>query len=214
MTSRDANDRGSGPVEEGDALRLAAERAMLELSGEVGYPQVTIAALIEASGSNRSRFYSTFADKAACYAAAYEAAIDGLTARLVGACDAAEDWPGGMRGALSELAGFMAEDPAFAKGVIAEVHVAGGAAAVKRKEVFERLSHAIDRARREIDPSRRSPPPVTSHFILSAIEVATLRALVDGEAPRFECQVPGLLLLAIVPYFGHEAARAEIRRLG
>jgi AcrR family transcriptional regulator len=213
MTSRDPKDRGSGPVGEVDALRLAAERAVLELSGEMGYPQVTIAALIEASGSNRSRFYATFADKGDCYAAAYENRIEELTARVLEACEEAPDWPAGMRGALTGLAGFLAEDPTLAKGLIAEVHVAGGAAAVKRKEVFERLSRAIDRARRETHPSRHSPPPVTSDFILSAIEGAALRSLALGESEQFARQVPGLLLLAIGPYFGRELAWAEVRRL-
>jgi AcrR family transcriptional regulator len=213
MTSRDPKDRGSGPVGEVDALRLAAERTVLELSGEMGYPQVTIAALIEASGSNRSRFYATFADKGDCYAAAYENRIEELTARVLGACEEASDWPAGMRGALTGLAGFLAEEPTLAKGLIAEVHVAGGAAAVKRKEVFERLSRAIDRAR-VTHPSRHSPPPVTSDFILSAIEGAALRSLALGEADEFARQVPGLLILGIGPYFGHEAAWAEVRRLG
>jgi AcrR family transcriptional regulator len=213
MTSRDANDRGPGPLDEGDALRRATERAVLELSGEIGYPQVRIAALIEASGSNRSRFYSSFGSKADCYTAAYEAAIEELAARLLGACEAAEDWPAGMRAALSGLAGFMAEDPTLCKGLIAEVHVAGGAALAKRKEVFERLSRAIDRARRETHPSRHSPPPVTSDFILSAIEGAALRSLALGEGGQFARQIPGLLLLSIGPYFGQEAAWTEVRRL-
>jgi AcrR family transcriptional regulator len=213
MTSRDRKDRGPGPASEADVQRLAAERAVLELSGELGYPQVTIAALIKASGSNRSRFYSTFTGKADCYTAAYETGIDELIARVLGACEVAPDWPTGMRGALAGLAGFMAEDPGLAKGLIAEVHVAGGAAAEMRKEVFERLSRAIDRARRETHPSRHSPPPVTSDFILSAIEAAALRSLALGEAGQFARQVPGLLLLSIGPYFGQEAAWAEVRRL-
>jgi AcrR family transcriptional regulator len=219
MTDRRSDRGGEGRPAGGDgetatARRLATERAVLELSGELGYANVTVAALVEASGSNRSRFYSTFAGKAGCYAAAYEAAIESLAERVLGACATAESWPSGMRGALTELAEFIAAEPGLAKGLLAEVHVAGGAAAVKRKEVFERLSRAIDRARRETHPSRHSPPPVTSDFILSAIESAALRSLATGEAEQFALQVPGLLLLAIGSYFGHEAAWAEVRRLG
>jgi hypothetical protein len=48
---------------------------------------------------------------------------------------------------------------------------------------------------------------------LSAIEAAALRSLALGEAEQFARQVPGLLLLSIGPYFGQEAAWAEVRRL-
>jgi AcrR family transcriptional regulator len=187
------------------------ERGALELSGALGYRQMTVEALLAASGSNRERFYAAYTDKADCYGAGYAAAIEELAARLLGACEKTESWPAGMRGALVELAGFLEAEPQLAKGLLAEVRVAGGAAPAKRKEVFERLSRAVDRARRETDPSRHSPPPVTSDFILSAIEATALKSLAGGE--RFAGQLPGLLLLAIGPYFGHEVAWAEIRRL-
>jgi AcrR family transcriptional regulator len=197
-----------------EALRHAMERAALELSGEVGYGRMTIEGLLEASGSNRERFYAAYGGKAECYAAGYEAAIEELAGRLLGVCPGADSWPAAMREALVELAAFVAAEPRLAKGLLAEVYVAGGAALDKRKEVFERLSRAIDRARRETDPSRHSPPPVTGDFVAHAIEAAALRSLGAGEADEFARQVPGLLLIAIGPYFGHEAAWAEVRRLG
>jgi AcrR family transcriptional regulator len=203
-----------GRAERTEALRRSMERGALELSGEVGYRRMTIAALLEASGSNRDRFYASFADKTDCYGAGYAVAIEELSARLLAAGAAADSWPAAMREALVEFAAFVAAEPSLAKGILAEVYVAGGSALARRKEVFERLSRAIDRARRETHPSRHSPPPVTSDFILSAIEAAALRSLSAGEAGQFARQVPGLLLVAIGPYFGHEAAWAEIRRLG
>jgi AcrR family transcriptional regulator len=202
------------PDQRAEALRRAMERAALELSGEIGYRRMTVRGLLAASDSHRDRFYAAYADKAECYAVGYAAAIEELAARLLGACAEESDWPAAVRAALVSLDEFVAAEPTLAKGLLAEVHVAGGAALAKRKEVFERLSRAIDRARRETDPSRHSPPPVTSDFILSAIEAAALRSLAADEADQFAHQVPGLLLLAIGPYFGHDVAWAEIRRLG
>jgi AcrR family transcriptional regulator len=204
----------AGRRERAEAIRHSMERAALGLSGEVGYAQMTVEGLLEASDSNRDRFYAAFAGKAECYLAGYEAGIEELSARLLAAGAAAPSWPAGMRAALVELAGILAAEPSLAAGLLAEVFAAGGAALAKRKEVFERLSRAIDRARRETHPSRHSPPPVTSDFILNAIEATTLKSLAAGEAGQFARQLPGLLLLAIGAYFGPEAAWAEVRRLG
>jgi AcrR family transcriptional regulator len=200
-------------AERSAATRRAMERAALELSGEVGYGQMTVAALIRRSDSNLDRFYKAYRSKFDCYLTGYEGAIDALCERLLGACAEAADWPAGMRAALGELAGFLSAEPSRAKGVLAEVYVAGGAALEKRNEVFERLSRAIDRARRETVGSRHSPPPITSRFILNAIEATVVRDLASGKADDFAAQLPGVLYLASTPYFGRAEASRAARRL-
>jgi hypothetical protein len=79
----------------------------------------------------------------------------------------------------------------------------------KREEVFERLTRAIDSARRETE-SRHSPPPITAAFMLSAIEESVVMALVKDEPGRFAETVPELTFLAAAAYFGEEAAREEL----
>ncbi|MBA3865554.1 MAG: TetR/AcrR family transcriptional regulator [Solirubrobacterales bacterium] len=195
------------------ASRRAMERAALELSGEVGYGQMTVEALLERSDSNRERFYHAYQSKAECYTAGYSAAIDQLAERLLSAGADAPSWSAGFRTACEELARVVAAEPVLARGLLAEVYAAGDAALEKRKEVFERLSRTIDRARRETDESRHSPPPFTPRFILSGIEAATLRALRE-ESYDFEEILPGLIYISVSFYFGREAAAAETRRLG
>ena len=189
------------------------EHAALVLSGEVGYERMTVEALVERSRSNLDRFYRAYRNKEQCFDAAYGLAIDGLTDRVLAAGARAADWSAGMREALEELAIFIAEDPKLARGLIAEVHVAGGASLAKRKQVFDRFSRAIDRARRQVGPAPYSPPPITPVFILSGIEAAIIRKLAFREDPDFSDLIGGLLYLSIAPYFGLEAARAEVRRL-
>jgi AcrR family transcriptional regulator len=206
---------GQGPgggAEESARLRAATERAILQLSGERGYRNVTVAALIERSGSNRSRFYATFGSKDGCFAAAYSGAIEGLAARLLRACDDGDRWVEGMRNALVELESFVGEDRDLAAGVLVGVYAAGEDAAAKRLEVWERLAEAIDRGRAMGSKERRPPPRSTGMFVLQAIETAVVRNL--SEERPLALEVPGLLYLAIVPYVGPEAAWSEVGGLG
>jgi AcrR family transcriptional regulator len=192
--------------------RLAMERAALELAGEIGYAQLTVDTLLKRSSCNRSDFYSSYRNKDQCFAAGYAATLDQLVERLLSAGSTAPSWADGLRAALGEFAEFLAAEPDLARGLLAEVYVAGEAALAKRKEVVERLSRAIDRARRETDESRHSPPPITSTFILNAIESIARRAFLADEPQGFAADVPGLVFIAVAAYFGTEAAEEDQRR--
>lgn len=187
-------------------VRRQLELAALEVSGEVGYRRLTVQRIIDRSEVSRARFYKGFADKADCYGQAYGLAIERLEQDLLGPGAAAPNWPAGFRAALEALARFLDSEPLLAKGLLAEVHVAGGAALAKRKEVFERLSSAIDVARRK-NESRHSAPPITASFILNAIEAAVVRSLINGAPQDFATSLPDLIYIAVSFYFGEEAAR-------
>jgi AcrR family transcriptional regulator len=184
--------------------------AVLLVCGERGYRNVTVKHIYERYGGYRAEFYSHFASKAECYEAAYAAEMDRLCRRLLRACEAAEDWPAGLRAALEELASFVSERGELATGLLVEAHVAGGAVGVKRAEVFERLTRAVDDARRETSKSRHAPPPITAFFILSAIEESVVSALTRGKPEDFAVAVPHLAWLATNLYFGEEAARGQL----
>jgi AcrR family transcriptional regulator len=189
------------------------EHAALEIAGEVGFAGITVEALVVRSGSNRDRLYRAFGDKNGAYLAAYAAGIEELVARVLAAGAAAPDWRAGMRRALEELAGVIEAEPLLARALIAEPWAAGGEALAKRHEVFERLSRAIDRARRETSSSRHAPPPITASFILNGIEAEVLRYLRIRPAST-EGSVEAMLYLAVVLYFGPAEAKTEVARIG
>jgi AcrR family transcriptional regulator len=184
--------------------RLA--RAAVELSGEVGYRRLTVGLILTRAEIGRSAFYRCFANRQACYQEGYEAGIEELARRLLEEGRETGSWAEGMRAALEELAGFLAAEPDYAAGLLAQVHVAGAAALGKRNEVSERLSRAIDGARRETLVSRHSPPPIAAPFILNAIEQSALNSIARGAPEEFARTVPELLRLAVSTYFGHEPA--------
>jgi AcrR family transcriptional regulator len=178
--------------------------AMLACCGERGYRAVTVKDVYQRYGGHRSEFYRHFASKAECYAVAYELGAERLWQRLIRSCEAADDWAGGLRAGLDELATYIGEDSRVAAGLLVEAHVAPGPVRAKRTEVLERLTRAVDGARRETSASRHSPPPITASFIVCAIEGSVVDALASGAPEKFAAAAPALRGLAESLYFGDQ----------
>jgi AcrR family transcriptional regulator len=183
--------------------------AMLVASGELGYERVAVRHVIERAKTSRATFYKNFEDREDCFAKAFRDASDWLYHRLIGAAKRRPSWREGLRAAMAELLEFCANQPAIAKALFVEVHAAGERSLAQRRELMERLSHALDSARREI-PSRQAPPPVTSNFIVGAIDTLVSAKLMDGDAERAPEMLPGLLHFVVMQYFGEDAAWEEM----
>jgi AcrR family transcriptional regulator len=184
-------------------------QAALEVSGEIGYEQVAVRHVIERARASRATFYKHFEDFQDCFTQAHRDAAEWLYQRLIGAAKREPGWRQGLRGALAELLELCANQPAIARALFVEVHAAGERALAQRADLMERLSRALDSARREI-PSRQAPPPVTATFIVGAIDTLVCAKLMDGEAERASELLPGLLYFVVGQYFGEAAAWEEM----
>ena len=193
---------------EATQLRERIMEAALEACGERGYRDATVQDVIDRYGGHRQQFYAHFAGKAACYANAYEFEVERLYTALRARAAAEPSWHRGLVAVLNGLAELICARPTFARGLLVEVHVAGGPALLKRLEVFERLTRAVDSARRETK-SRHSPPPVTATFMVGAIEAAVTSSLSRGEPQDFGAAVPELAHMVLAAYFGDETAEDE-----
>jgi AcrR family transcriptional regulator len=187
-------------------------RGALEACGKHGYRDASVQDVINAYGGYRHQFYRYFGSKAECYAAAYEAEIERLYTELAARAAAEPSWQQGLVSVLGGLAKFLCERPMLARGLLVEVHVAGGPALLKRMEVFERLTRAVDSARHETE-SRHSPPPVTATFMVGAIEAAVTSALMRSNPRDFSAAVPELAHMVLAAYFGDEIAGEETAAL-
>jgi len=196
----------------GQRTRPARQRlmeAMLAASGELGYEGVAVRHVIERAKTSRATFYKNFEDREDCFTQAHRDACDWLYRRLVGAAKRRQSWRAGLRAAMAELLEFCANQPAIAKALFVEVHAVGEPALAQRRDLMERLSRALDGARREI-PSRQAPPPVTSTFIVGAIDTLVSAKLMDGDGERAPEMLPGLLHFVVMQYFGEDAAWEEM----
>lgn len=207
-------DEPSAPVVPFPGLRSRPPRerlleAMLLVSGEIGYERVAVKHVIERAHASRATFYKHFEDREDCFAKAYGDASEWLLQRMMGAARRRASWREGLRAALAEMLEFCANQPAIAKAIFVEVHAAGERALAQRRDLMERLSHALDSARREI-PSRQAPPPVTSTFMVGAIDTLVCAKLMDDDAASAPEMLPGLLYFVVMQYFGEDAAWEEM----
>jgi AcrR family transcriptional regulator len=196
----------------GRRVRPARERvleAMLIVSGERGYEHISVQDVIERAGASRATFYKHFGDKEDCFAQAYHDAANWLYRRLVGVAKRQPGWREGLRAGMAELLEFCAGQPALARALLVEPHAAGGAALAEHDLLMERLSRAIDGARREI-PSRQAPPPVTATFMVGAIETLVRAKLMSDEPETAPEMLPGLLHFVVMQFFGESAAWEEL----
>ncbi len=189
--------------------RRAFERAALTAVGERGYRQVTVQDILDQAALSRALFYELFSDKSGCYASAYALAIEDLTSALQAECRKQPNWAAGLRAALAALGDYLTAEPFAARGLLVEVHVAGGAGLAKRAEVFERLAGVLDLARQE-SGGKVSPPPITAAFILNTVDAAVARCLIGEEPRTFADAIPELVFIAVSLYFGREAAEASL----
>ena len=183
--------------------------AMLETAGERGYRNVSVQDVIGRCGGNRVQFYRHFASKDDCFAAAYEAEIERVAGEVIDAAGSTSGWRPGLRAALGAVAGYVERQPLVARGLVVEVHVAGGPALATRARVWERATDAIDRGRTPGE-SGGLPPTLTATFLLGAIESALVIALVRDEPQAFGAAIPELTHMIVSTYLGESTAAEDM----
>ncbi|HVD41954.1 MAG TPA: hypothetical protein VNC16_13250 [Solirubrobacterales bacterium] len=203
----------SGPDPSADNARDALLTSVLGLSGDRGYRQLTVEEVVSASGTTQERFRELFVNLDDCYATAYEGWTEVFWQRLQSACEEEDSWPSRIRAAVEWMVHYVKDEPDIARGAIAEAPITGMRVQAARRDLLERLSRAVDSARRETDLSRHSPPPSTAPFIVGGIAWSVECALKNPAEEPLELRAADLVFFAVRPYFGEEAALVERSRL-
>jgi AcrR family transcriptional regulator len=178
--------------------------AVLLTSGELGFQSATVGATARRYGGDPAQFYRHFDGLGDGFAAAYDWQVERISNEALAAAAAAGDWRDGLQDALEVFAAFVEARPLTARALLVEVHVAGEAAMAARRRAFERLTRAIDSARRADPP--HPPPPTTGLFMVGAIEGSMISALASGRPSAFAAAIPGLSRLVAAAYLGEESA--------
>jgi AcrR family transcriptional regulator len=183
---------------------------MLEAVGAKGYDATSVRTVLDQTGLYRQAFYDNFADKDACYLAALEMGIRRLETVVTRAAASEESWRGQLRAGLGALLDWLDAEPDFGRGVIVEVHAAGPEALSRRAEAMKRAADFIDLAREEADESE-SPPQIAPEGIIAGIHAIVHSRLSTGASEGFRGLLPEFMYFAVLPYFGAEAASAEMQ---
>ena len=184
---------------------------VLVASGELGFREASVRAILEHSGGHRAQFYQHFESKEDCFAQAYAVWIERLCVGLLEAAVATPGWEAGVREAIVRLFRFVTARPAIARALFVEVQIAGEPAMARHEAVIDRLAAAIDGARAELEPAE-APPEATGTFVVGGIESCVCEALSAGDPARLWDTLPELMHFAVGSYFGKEAAEGAFER--
>jgi AcrR family transcriptional regulator len=183
--------------------------ATMRIVAEKGYEATTIADLAKDAGVSRTTFYELFADKEACFLAAYDDSADRLVRRIAAAYEAEERWPDRVRAALTALLEALAADPAQARLALVDVAAAGPAAQRRQRAAVQRLTPFLDEGR-DFAPEGRALPANTSRMAAGAVVGLISDELVAGRIYQLPGLLSDLLFATLVAYLGPDAAAREV----
>ena len=112
--------------------------AMMQTVAAKGYGPTTVADVIGGAGVSRKTFYEHFADKEACFLAAYDASVELVLERIRAAAAPADgDRLTVIRRRVGAYLEALEHDPAVARVFLIEIGAAGPAALARRDRVHD-----------------------------------------------------------------------------
>jgi AcrR family transcriptional regulator len=116
---------------------------MVAAVAERGYAATTITDVVRHARVSRRTFYEQFADKEACFLAAYDAVSDAVLADIAGAAEEASGWEARILAGVDAYLHALAAEPAVARVFTVEILSAGPTALARRREVLRRFAAHI-----------------------------------------------------------------------
>ncbi|HWW67525.1 MAG TPA: TetR/AcrR family transcriptional regulator [Solirubrobacterales bacterium] len=179
--------------------------ALVDTVAERGYNNTTVANITKAASVSRRTFYEHFADKEACFLAAYEMVADHIRDSMQAAAGAFEEWPQKVRAALATMLHFLAGEPALARLCMIEPVAAGGEVAARHRVSIQGFVEILKAGRPE-HSGERPLPEATEETLVGGIVSLIAMEINAGRAEKLEKLLPDLVELTLAPYLGAEAA--------
>lgn len=185
--------------------------AMIAVAGRKGYGSTTIGDIARSARVSRDTFYEQFANKEACFLAAYDATTRELLDQMVAAGISQPNYIEGIRDGVRAYLRFWSERPDAARVCTLEVMAAGSEALAHREQTlrsFARLYRTVAERARAQQPGLPTVPDVVAHaIVVGAVELTTQYIREDrvSSLPELESDVLYLWLMVLA---GHEVAAA------
>ena len=132
------------PREVGQRQRERLIRAMVLCASEQGYSETTIADVVRVARTSRSAFYEHFADKEACFVAAYAQMTSAFIKASLQAAARVDTWEQMLEAGILTYFRFMAENPEVAVSTVVEIHSAGRAGLKARNRALRQWMGTIE----------------------------------------------------------------------
>jgi AcrR family transcriptional regulator len=182
---------------------------MLEAVGANGYEATSVRSVLDRSGLYRQAFYDSFEDKGDCYLKALDAGTARLESLVRDAALSERAWPDRLRAGMLALLEFLDTEPDVGRALIVEVHPAGPRAIKRRALAMRRAAECLERA--GLQEGAREAPGIAPEAVVAGIVAVLHSRLANPRGESFQGLLPELMYVAVLPFFGPEAAAAELR---
>lgn len=181
---------------------------MLEAVGKRGYERASVRSVLAETGLYRQAFYDNFEDKEDCYLQAYDAGIKRIEGLVRMAAAVEETWLAELRTGLLVTLDFLEAEPNVGRALVVEVHAAGPRALAKRAETMRRAAGYLDRGR---VAGGTEAPRIAPEAVAAGIHSVIHSRLATRNDSGFRQLLPEFMYVAVLPYFGAEAASIEMQ---
>jgi len=189
--------------------------AMVASAGTKSYASTTIADITRHARVSRDTFYEQFANKEACFLAAYDGLARELLDVMVTVGTSQPNYVEGLREGVHAYLEFLSARPEVARVVTVEVQAAGGRALEHHERTLRscaRLFQAVAEQARVEQPELPSVPDIVSRAIpVAFVELITGYVREDRVNSLHELE-NDILYLLLMGLAGHDVAAAALAR--
>jgi AcrR family transcriptional regulator len=172
---------------------------------EVGYNKTTVTRIIGIASVSRRTFYENFADKEACFLAAYDALDEYIAGVMKEAAEEEKEWPEQVGATFFALVDFLASRPNFARLYLVEAAAVGEGMASRREATADRFIALLEPGR-EYRGEGRPLADGIEEALVGGVVTLLARRILAGEAERLDEVLPSVVEFALAPYLGGEEA--------
>jgi AcrR family transcriptional regulator len=183
--------------------------AMVDLSYELGYEQVSIERILARAGARQKDFDAVFSSKEECAIAVLEELANSNLRVVREAYEREAVWPDSLRAGAYAAARWIIENPRKVRFGILEMLWASELTIAWRGSFFRNYLDMID-AGREVAKDPDEIPEYTAEATIGSITELVAKNVRRGSGADPREFIPELMYLAVRPYLGEEAAAREL----
>lgn len=173
-----------------------------------GYAAVALTTVMARAGVSSQAFYSLFADKAACFVAAYDAAVENLLQHVRAVYEQMpQDTPERARAALAAVLDVFADTPERARMCLIEVAAAGPEAVQRQVNTVNGFMSLLEPIKHYRSPVRQ-PDPITRKALVGGITWVIYDRVVEGQTEQLPGLLPQMTHFLLTPFLGEPRAAA------
>jgi AcrR family transcriptional regulator len=170
--------------------------AVAQATAELGYPDMSVEAIIARAGVSRRTFYEHFKNKEDAFLAAYDATVHRLATHVRRAYLQQATALERLRAGIGAYLQFLASEPELARMGVVEVLAAGPRALARRGDALRLFAEIIEDNIHQLVPSCRRPT-LTAETIVGGIYGVVFSRILAGRT----ADLPGMtddLLVAVL----------------